>query len=85
MPGLPPENGTAVAFASSRSTASSPNAQQSTGSGAAPGTLSRRSFEAIGSIGALFQKLARPNQAGSPAGAGSGEATAAAGPRVAMP
>ena len=49
------------------------------------GEILRRSFEAIGSIGALLQKLGRPNQAGSPAGAGSGEATAAAGSRVAMP
>jgi hypothetical protein len=81
IPGLGPEGNAAMAFASARSSATQSN-QQSTGS-AAPGTLSRRSLEAVGGIGALFQKISRPDQA-----AKDGQATgttSSAGPRVAMP
>jgi penicillin-binding protein 1A len=80
IPGLAPEGNAAMAFASSRSSAAQAN-QQSTGS-VAPGTLSRRSLEAVGGIGALFQKVGRPDQASKDAPPAS---TASPGPRVAMP
>jgi len=81
IPGLGPEGNAAMAFASARSSATQSN-QQSAGS-MAPGTLSRRSLEAVGGIGALFQKIGRLDQA-SKDGTTTGT-TSSAGPRVAMP
>jgi hypothetical protein len=57
-----PENGAAVAFASTRSSATAQNPQAGTGPATAPGTLSRRSFEVIGSISNLFRRVEKPGQ-----------------------
>jgi penicillin-binding protein 1A len=82
IPGLGPETNAAMAFASARSSATQ-GSQQATGS-VAPGTLSRRSLEAVGGISTLFQKLSRPDQATAPKDAPRA-AGASEGPRVAMP
>jgi penicillin-binding protein 1A len=80
MPGLSPDGNVPVAFASGRSQASA-GAAQGAGQTLAPGTLSRRSYEAIGSIGELLRSVERPGQ--TQASAGSAAQPAAS--RVAMP
>jgi penicillin-binding protein 1A len=80
LPGLELAPGAKVAFASSRSQSTS-----STGQAAAPplspGTLSRRSYEAVGAIGNLFQRLSRTG----PGTSGVSPRASADEPRVAMP
>jgi penicillin-binding protein 1A len=56
IPGLSPEGGPAVAFASSKAPASVQGALQSSSPLVAPGTLSRKSFDVIGGLGALFRR-----------------------------
>jgi penicillin-binding protein 1A len=69
LPGLEPAPGAKVAFASARSQSSSQNGQAASAP-LSPGTLSRRSYEAVGAIGNLFQRLSRtgsgPSQGASP-------------------
>ncbi len=61
IPGLSPEGNVPVAFASGRSQASA-GAGAASGQSLAPGTLSRRSMEALGSIGELLRSVERPGQ-----------------------
>ena len=65
LPGLPAEPGPAIAFASGRGQATSQNTNslQPAAPIAAPGTLSRRSFEVISGLGELLRKAERPTTA----------------------
>jgi penicillin-binding protein 1A len=81
LPGLELAPGAKVAFASARSPSSSANGP-SASAPLSPGTLSRRSYEAVGAIGTLFQRLSGPD-------AGTSSVTppraSVSGARVAMP
>ena len=66
IPGVAPEPGPAVAFASTHNAASAKNGAAASIPPAAPGTLSRRSFEAITNLGALFRKADATGQLAPP-------------------
>jgi penicillin-binding protein 1A len=82
IPGVP-EPGQTVAFASGRSPVTTNSVAQPSTPAAAPGTLSRRSYEVIGGIGDLFRKIERPGA--DAARANQGAQAPSAGPRIAMP
>jgi penicillin-binding protein 1A len=83
IPGVAPEAGPAVAFTSGRSSTTGATGQEGSGPPQAPGTLSRRSFEAIGGIGELFRRV--ETQPTVPSVPSPGANAGATGPRIAMP